>query len=88
MAGVRHEGHAALRRRYAHEFATFPDGRCEMRSLTSHAGGGMAESRFLGTHARSGRSVRAAGAEGIEFADGEIKEIRDDHRLTAARDEP
>ena len=48
----------------------------------------MAESLLLGTHARSGRSVRAVGAEVIEFADGKIKDIRDDQRLTAGRDKP
>ena len=48
----------------------------------------MAESLFVGTHARSRRSVMAIGAEVIEFADGKIKAIRDYHRLTAARAEP
>jgi ketosteroid isomerase-like protein len=85
MKGVRHEGRAALRRRYEHEFATFPDGRCEMRTVTGQAGCGMAESLFLGTHIRSGQSVRAIGAEVIEFADGKIKEIRDYHRATDER---
>ena len=59
-----------------------------MRTVTGHAGCGMAESLFVGTHARSGRSVMAIGAEVIEFADGKIKAIRDYHRLTAARAEP
>lgn len=87
-AGGRHEGREALRRRYEHEFASFPDGRCEMRTVTGHSGCGMAESLFVGTHARSGRSVMAIGAEVIEFSYGKIRALRDYHRLTATRDEP
>lgn len=88
MKGGHHEGGEAVRRRYLHEFASFPDGRCEMRTVTGHGGCGMAESLFVGTHARSGQSVMAIGAEVLEFADGKIRALRDYHRLTAARDEP
>jgi ketosteroid isomerase-like protein len=82
MEGGRHDGREAIRRRYEHEFTTFPDGRCEMRTVTGHAGCGMAESRFVGTLGRSGQSVTAIGAEVFDFADGKIKALRDYHRLT------
>ena len=88
MEGVRHEGRAAIRRRYEYEFSSVPDGRCEMRTVLGQGGAGMAESLFTGTHARSGRSIMAIGAEVIEFADGRFKTIRDYHRLTDSRDEP
>jgi ketosteroid isomerase-like protein len=86
MEGGRHEGRQAVRRRYEQEFASFPDGRCEMRMITGHADCGMAESFFVGTHARSGQSVTAIGAEVLEFADGKIKALRDYHRLTSLPD--
>jgi ketosteroid isomerase-like protein len=85
MEGGRHDGREAVRRRYEHELASFPDGRCEMRMVTGQAGGGMVESLFVGTHVRSGHSVAAIGAEVLEFADGKIKALRDYHRLTAPR---
>ena len=56
-----------------------------MRMCTGNDGRAVAESRFLGTRRRDGRTVEAIGAEVIEIADGKIKEIRDYHkRLTAA----
>jgi taurine dehydrogenase small subunit len=85
MEGGRHDGREALRRRYEYEFASFPDGRCEMRTVTGRAGCGMAESLFVGARARTGESVTAIGAEVFEFADGKIKALRDYHRLTTPR---
>lgn len=85
MEGGRHDGREAVRRRYEYDFASFPDARCEMRTVTGHAGCGMAESLFVGAHARSGQSVTAIGAEVFEFADGKIKALRDYHRMAAPR---
>ena len=59
------------------------DARCERSQVTPVCG--MAESLFVDTHARSGKSVTAIGAEVIEFAGGKIKALRDYHRLTAPR---
>jgi taurine dehydrogenase small subunit len=83
MKGGLHDGREAVRRFYEHEFARFPDGRCEMRMVTGQAGCGMAEWLFVGTHGRSGQSVTAIGAEVFEFADGKVKALREYHRLTA-----
>jgi taurine dehydrogenase small subunit len=85
LEGGRHDGREAVRRRYEYEFASFPDGRCEMRTVTGHAGCGMAESLFVGAHAQSGQSVTAIGAEVFEFADGKIKALRDYHRVAPPR---
>jgi ketosteroid isomerase-like protein len=85
MEGGRHDGRETVRRRYEYEFARFPDERCEMRTVTGHTGRGMAESLFVGAHARSGKSVTAIGAEVFEFADGKIKALREYHRVAAPR---
>jgi steroid delta-isomerase-like uncharacterized protein len=82
MEGGCHEGRDAVRRRYEYEFASFPNGRCDMRTVIAHAGCGMAESLFVGAHARTGQRVAAIGAEVFEFADGKIKALRDYHRRT------
>jgi taurine dehydrogenase small subunit len=79
--GERVEGLDAVRRRYEGEFRSVPDGRCDLQSATCQAGRGVAESVFHGTTLRRGGSVRAVGAEIIEFADGKIREIRDYHRI-------
>ncbi len=88
MEGVHTEGRAAVRRFYEQEFATFPDGRCELQTAIRHADRGMAESCFVGTHAQSGESVKAVGADVIEFDGGKIKTIRNYHRLATSHDEP
>jgi ketosteroid isomerase-like protein len=83
--GKRIEGRAEVRRCYEASFASFPDGRCQLRLCTGNDGRAVAESRFLGTRRRDGHVVEAIGAEVIEIIDGKIKEIRDYHkRVTAA----
>jgi ketosteroid isomerase-like protein len=83
--GRRIEGRAEVRRCYEASFASFPDGRCQLRTCTGSSGHAVAESRFLGTRRRDGNVVEAIGAEMIDIVDGKIKEIRDDHkRVTAA----
>jgi ketosteroid isomerase-like protein len=83
--GKRIEGRAEVRRCYEASFASFPDGRCQLRLCTGNDGRAVAESRFLGTRPRDGHVVEAIGAEVIEIIDGKIKEIRDYHkRVTAA----
>lgn len=80
--GGRHDGREAVRQRYEYEFTSFLDGRCEMRTVTGHAGCGMAEWLFVGTHARTGRRGTAIGAEVFEFVDGKITALRVYPRLT------
>jgi ketosteroid isomerase-like protein len=82
--GKRIEGRAEVRRCYEESFASFPDGRCQLRMCTGNDGRAVAESRFLGTRHRDGRIVEAVGAEVIEIVDGKIKEIRDYHKHVAA----
>jgi ketosteroid isomerase-like protein len=83
--GKRIEGRAAVRGCYEESFASFPDGRCQLRMCTGNDGRAVAESRFSGTRRRDGHVVEAIGAEVIEIVDGKIKEIRDYHkRVTAA----
>ena len=77
--GTRVVGLAAARPRYAQEFATMPDARCELVLATGHAGDGAAESVFRATV--DGRVIEAVGAEVMEFVDGLISEIRDYHQL-------
>ena len=79
--GTRVVGLAAARARYAQEFATMPDARCELVLATGHAGYGAAESVFRATV--DGRVIEAVGAEVMEFVDGLISEIRDYHQLRA-----
>lgn len=57
LEGNRHIGRAAVRRRYEYEFASFPDGHCEVRTVTGHSGSGIAESVFEGTHLRTRQRV-------------------------------
>jgi ketosteroid isomerase-like protein len=78
--GVKIEGIDAVRRRYEEDFALFPDGRCDLRTVTGRDGRGVAETLFRGTM-RDGGLVRAVGTEVMEFADRKIKEIRDYHQL-------
>jgi ketosteroid isomerase-like protein len=78
--GKRIEGRAEVRRCYEASFASFPDGRCQLRLCTGNDGSAVAESRFLGTRRRDGHVVEAIGAEVIEIVDGKIKEIRDYHK--------
>ena len=85
IEGGRHDGREAVRQRYEYELTSFPDGRCDMRTVTGHAGCGMAEFMFVGAHARTGQSVTAIGADVFEFTDGKIKALRVYHRLTAPR---
>jgi taurine dehydrogenase small subunit len=77
--GTRVVGLDAARARYAQEFATMPDARCELVLATGHAGYGAAESVFRATV--DGRAIEAVGAEVMEFVDGQISEIRDYHQL-------
>jgi hypothetical protein len=77
--GTRVVGLDAARARYAQEFATMPDARCELVFATGHAGFGAAESVFRATV--DGRVIEAVGAEVMEFVDGQISEIRDYHQL-------
>ena len=81
MQGTRHAGREAVTRRYELEFATCPDGHCEIRRIASHRAGGVIESVFTGTSNSSRRSITAIGTEVIECAGGRIREIRDYHRL-------
>ena len=83
--GKRIEGRAEVRRCYEASFASFPDGRCQLRLYTGNDGRAVAESRFLGTGRRDGHVVEAIGAEVIEIVDGKIKEIRDYHHFTPAK---
>src|SRR5262249_60658931 len=52
--GKRIEGRAEVRRCYEESFASFPDGRCQLRLCTGNDGHAVAESRFLGTRQRDG----------------------------------
>lgn len=78
--GERVRGYDAVRSHYAREFAIFPDGHCDLQMAAGHDGRGVAESIFTGTLRGEGSTVRAVGAEIIEFSDGKIKEIRDYHQ--------
>jgi ketosteroid isomerase-like protein len=82
--GKRIEGRTEVRRCYEELFASFPDGRCQLRMCTGNDGSAVAESRFLRTRRRDGRVIEAIGAEVIEIVDGKIKEIRDYHKLMRA----
>jgi taurine dehydrogenase small subunit len=82
--GKRCAGRADVRRSYETEFATFPDGRCDLRMCTGNNGNGVAESVFHGTRLQHGK-VEAIGAEVMEIVDGKIKEIRDYHQPVAAK---
>jgi len=83
--GKRIEGRVEVRRCYEASFASFPDGRCQLRMCTGNGGRAVAESRFLGTRQRDGQVVEAVGAEELEIVDGKIKEIRAYHtRVRAA----
>ena len=42
----------------------------------------MAETRFIGTVSRTGKTIEALGPEVVTFAGDKIKELRDYHRLT------
>jgi ketosteroid isomerase-like protein len=77
--GSRVVGIDAARARYAQEFDSMPDARCELQVANGHAGYGVAESVFRATI--DGRQVEAVGAEVMEFVDGRISEIRDYHQL-------
>ena len=83
--GKRIEGHAAVRRHYQDGFEKIPDGRCDLRLCTGNNGRAVAESRFHGTLASTGKTLAAFGAEVVEIADGKIKEIRDYHQPSAAK---
>jgi ketosteroid isomerase-like protein len=83
-SGKRIEGRAAVRNCYDASFASFPDGRCQLRTCTGENGQAVAESRFLGTRRRDGNVVEAVGAEMIEIVGGKIKEIRDHHTRVRA----
>jgi hypothetical protein len=78
--GKRIEGRAEVRRCYEASFASFPNGRCQLRTCTGRDGHAVAESRFFGTRQRDGGIVEAIGAEMIEIVGGKIKEIRDHHK--------
>ena len=78
--GRRVEGRAEVRRCYEASFASFPDGRCQLRMCTGNDGRAVAESRFSGTRWCDGQRVEANGAEVLEIVDGKIKEIRDYHK--------
>jgi hypothetical protein len=82
--GKRCTGSADVRRSYESEFATFPDGRCDLRLCTGNSGRGVAESFFHGTSSHRG-IVEAIGAEVMEIVDGRIKEIRDYHHALSAK---
>jgi taurine dehydrogenase small subunit len=84
-SGKRVEGHADVRRHYQVGFASVPDGNCELRMCTGNAGRAVAESRFTGTRASSGKTIEAMGAELMEIAEGKIKEIRDYHQSSASK---
>ena len=74
------EGKDEVRRSHETSFALFPDGRCDLRTLTGHDGHPVAESFFHGTRPREGKVVEALGAEIADIVDGKIKELRDYHR--------
>jgi hypothetical protein len=78
------EGRAAVRKSYESEFATFPDGHCDLRLCTGNNGRGVAESYFHGTRAER-EKVEAIGAEVMEIVEGKIKEIRDYHHLLPSK---
>ena len=80
--GHRREGREAIRGFYAWQFRVIPDGRCELRHIVVQSGSGMAETRFIGTVARTGKTIEALGPEVVTFAGDKIKELRDYHRLT------
>ena len=82
--GRRIQGRAEVRRCYEASFASFPNGRCQLRTCTGNDGRAVAESRFLGTRQRDGHVVEALGAEVLEIVDGKIKEIRDYHQRVTA----
>ena len=78
-------GRDEVRRSYETSFATFPDGFCELRTLTGNNGQAVAESFFHGTRQSEGKVVEALGAEVVDIADGKIKQIRDYHRSVPAK---
>ena len=80
--GRRHEGRDAIRGFYEWQFRVIPDGRCELSHIVAQPGSGMAETRFSGTVARTGKTIEALGPEVVTFAGDKIKELRDYHRLT------
>ena len=82
--GKRIEGRAEVRRCYEASFASFPNGRCQLRRCNGKDGHAVAESRFLGTRQRDGGVVEAIGTEMIEIVGGKIKEIRDYHQRVRA----
>ncbi|MGH7932580.1 MAG: nuclear transport factor 2 family protein, partial [Candidatus Binataceae bacterium] len=82
--GRRIEGRAEVRRCYEASFASFPDGRCQLRMCSGNDGRAVAESRFAGTRRRDGNRIEAIGAEVLEIVDGKIKEIRDYHQRVSA----
>jgi ketosteroid isomerase-like protein len=82
--GKRCAGRDEVRRSYETEFATFLDGRCDLRMCTGNSGRGVAESVFHGTRANHGK-IEAIGAEVMEIVDGKIKEIRDYHQPVPAK---
>lgn len=83
--GTRFDGRAEVKSHYETGFALMPDCRCDLRTLTGHCGRGVAESYFHGTRQRHAKVIEAIGAEVIEIADGQIKEIRDYHRPLSAK---
>ncbi len=83
--GRQYVGRLEVQRSYETSFALFPDGRCDLRTLTGNDGRAMAESLFHGTRPRKGIVVEALGAEVVEIVDGKIKEIRDYHRPMPAK---
>ncbi len=78
--GRRIQGKEAIRRRYQSSISRYPDGQCELCTLLSHGGKGVAESVFRGTRAQDGVAVEGRGAELLEIEAGKIKELRDYHR--------
>ena len=82
--GKRVEGRDNVRRHYRSGFDGIPDGNCELRMCTGNNGRAVAESRFTGTQASSGKAIEAMGAELMEIVDGKIKEIRDYHQSAAS----
>jgi taurine dehydrogenase small subunit len=82
--GKRCAGRVEVRRSYESEFATFPDGYCDLRLCTGNSGRGVAESLFHGTRAQH-EKVEAIGAEIMEIVDGKIKELRDYHQPVPAK---
>ena len=64
VEGRQYRDRTAVRRRYEYGFASLPDGRCEARTMTGHGGCGMAESVFVGIHAKTGQRVSAIWARG------------------------